>query len=155
MSKPKYIYLWDNVDKTIQTIESRIDLVNRRTDLYDPNFFPKTIMVVQSNLLIFLEKLCQWNNHMILCMGLSLNGHPLVNNFLCWKVVVIQGGRISWRHFHHLAMNSYLHKKNITLKNYHIMYPMKQKDLCDHDTKMYYVQWFNVWWNHHEYNLKN
>ena len=25
--------------------------------------------------------------------------------------------------------------KNITLTNYHIMYPMKQKDICDYDTR--------------------
>ena len=38
MSKPEPIYMWDNVDKTIQRIESRIDLINRKTDLYDPTF---------------------------------------------------------------------------------------------------------------------
>ena len=36
MSKLESIYMWDNVDKTIQIIESRIDVINRRTDLYDP-----------------------------------------------------------------------------------------------------------------------
>ena len=41
ISKPESIHMWDNVDKTIQRIESWIDLINRRTDLYDPNFFPK------------------------------------------------------------------------------------------------------------------
>ena len=38
MSKPESIYMWDNVDKTIQIIESRIDLINRRTDLYYPKY---------------------------------------------------------------------------------------------------------------------
>ena len=32
-------------------------------------------------------------------------------------------------------MNSDLHQKNITLENDNIIYPMKQKDLCDYDTK--------------------
>ena len=36
MSKPESIYMWDNVDNTIQMFESRIDLINRKTDLYDP-----------------------------------------------------------------------------------------------------------------------
>ena len=40
MSKPEANYMWGNVDDTIQIIESRIDLINRKTDLYDPNFFP-------------------------------------------------------------------------------------------------------------------
>ena len=38
MSKPDANYMWVNVDDTIQIIESRIDLINRTTDLYDPKF---------------------------------------------------------------------------------------------------------------------
>ena len=38
MSKPESIYMWDNVDNTIQSIESRIDLFNKRTDLYNPKY---------------------------------------------------------------------------------------------------------------------
>ena len=41
MSKPKSIYIWENVDKTIQIIESWIDLINKRTDLYDPQYCSK------------------------------------------------------------------------------------------------------------------
>ena len=32
-------YNWGKVYNTIQEIESRIDLKNKTTDLYDPNFF--------------------------------------------------------------------------------------------------------------------
>ena len=39
MSKPESNYMWGNVENTIQIIESRIDLINRKTDLYDPKFF--------------------------------------------------------------------------------------------------------------------
>ena len=38
MSKTESIYMWDNVYNTTQTIESLIDLINRKTDLYDPKF---------------------------------------------------------------------------------------------------------------------
>ena len=38
MCKPESIYMWDNVDNTIQRDESQIDLINRKTDLYDPKF---------------------------------------------------------------------------------------------------------------------
>ena len=38
MSKPEADYMWGNVDNTIQIIESRIDLINRTTDLYDPKY---------------------------------------------------------------------------------------------------------------------
>ena len=38
MSKPESNYMWGNVDNTNQIIESLIDLINRKTDLYDPRF---------------------------------------------------------------------------------------------------------------------
>ena len=38
MSKPESIYMWDDVDKTIQIIESQIELINRRTYLYDSKY---------------------------------------------------------------------------------------------------------------------
>ena len=34
MSKPESNYMWGNVDNTIQIIESQIDLINRKTDLF-------------------------------------------------------------------------------------------------------------------------
>ena len=36
--KPEVNHMWVNVENTIQIIESRIDLINRTTDLYDPKF---------------------------------------------------------------------------------------------------------------------
>ena len=41
MSKPESIYTWDNVDKTIQRIESRTHLINKRTYLYYPQYCSK------------------------------------------------------------------------------------------------------------------
>ena len=38
MSKPEANYMLGNVDNTIKIIDSRIDLINRETDLYDPKF---------------------------------------------------------------------------------------------------------------------
>ena len=39
MSNTSEKYKWGKVYSTIQGIESRFDLKNRTTDLYDPNFF--------------------------------------------------------------------------------------------------------------------
>ena len=39
MSKLESIYMWKNVENNIQRIESRIDLINRRTDLYYPQYW--------------------------------------------------------------------------------------------------------------------
>ena len=41
MSKPDSIYIWGNVEKTIQIIESQLDLIYKTTDLYDPQYFSK------------------------------------------------------------------------------------------------------------------
>ena len=41
MGKPHSIYMWDNVDKTIQIIESQIDLMSKTTDLYYPQYCSK------------------------------------------------------------------------------------------------------------------
>ena len=41
MSKSESIYVWENVDKTIQRIESQIDLISKKIDLYDPQYFSK------------------------------------------------------------------------------------------------------------------
>ena len=41
MSKPESIYMWENVDKTIQRIESQIDLISKTTYLYDPQYCSK------------------------------------------------------------------------------------------------------------------
>ena len=38
MSKPESIYMWYIVDKAIKRIESRIDLISKTTDLYDPQY---------------------------------------------------------------------------------------------------------------------
>ena len=38
MGKPEANYMWGNVDEAIQIIESRIDLINRTTYLYDPKY---------------------------------------------------------------------------------------------------------------------
>ena len=41
MIKPQSIYMWVNVEKTIQRIESRIDLIFKTIDLYYPQYCSK------------------------------------------------------------------------------------------------------------------
>ena len=124
MSKPEANHMWGNVDNTIQIIESRIDLISRTTDLYDPNFFLQTMMVVHNNHLIILENLCSWRNKIVFSQGSSPNVHPLMNGFLNWKYIYIQG-RISQRHFHHFKINFYLHPKISPWKGIILSYQWK------------------------------
>ena len=41
MSKPQSIYMWKNVDRIIQIIESQLDLIYETTDLYDFQYCSK------------------------------------------------------------------------------------------------------------------
>ena len=41
MNKPESIYMWENLEKTIQIIESRIDLISKTTYLYYPQYCSK------------------------------------------------------------------------------------------------------------------
>ena len=41
MSKPQSSYMWENVNKNIQRIESQIELIPKTTDLYDPQYCSK------------------------------------------------------------------------------------------------------------------
>ena len=58
MSKPEANYMWGTLDNTIQIIESRIDLINRKTDLYDPKFCSQDNDGCSKNHLILLENFC-------------------------------------------------------------------------------------------------
>ena len=55
MSNTSEEYKWQKMVQKIEEIESRIDLENRTTDLYDPKFFIQIMMVVHT----ILEDLCQ------------------------------------------------------------------------------------------------
>ena len=103
--------MWDNADKTIKRIESWIDIFFIIQIYIIPNIVPKKMKIVHSNILILLENLCRWKNHLSLHMGLNTTVHPLMNNSLNLRVVFIRDVRIRLRHFHHLAMDSYLHQK--------------------------------------------
>ena len=86
--------MWESVEKTIQIIESRIDLICKTTDLYDPKYFPKKMNIFHSNIFILLENLCILKTHLSLRMGLNHIVHPLFKVYLSCKVVFIQDGRI-------------------------------------------------------------
>ena len=111
MSKPESIYMWDNMDNIIQIIESWIEIINRKTNLYDPNFSPQDNDGCSLKSSQIIGELMPMKKRHDFCMGLSPNVHTLMKSYLSCKVVFIQGGRISQRYFHHLAINSYLHQK--------------------------------------------
>ena len=67
MGKTQSIYMWDNVDKTIQIIESRNDLIYKKLIYMIPNIVPKTMKIVHSNILI-LSKIFFYEKNIWVCV---------------------------------------------------------------------------------------
>ena len=127
--------MWDIVDRTIQIIESRFDLINRRTVLYDPKYCS------QDN-----EGCSLKSSHMIGESGPMKEPHDFmygyksqctsINERLYKLEVCIHSRRKNKsKIFPPLGNELLTPSKNINLKNYHIMYLMKQKDLYDYDPR--------------------
>ena len=147
MSKPEANYLWGNVDNTIQIIESRIDLINRTTDLYDPKLFSPDNDGCSQRSSHNIGEFLTMKKKIVFSLGLSPNVHPLMNFSLNWMDIYIQG-RIIRSHFHHFKMNFYLHPK-ISPRKGIILSSQWKKGYMWLWSYMYYVQWFDVWWHNH------
>ena len=73
---------------TIQIIESRIELINRKTDLYDPKFCSQdNDGCSHKSSRIIGEFVPMEKKNYIFSLFLSPNVHPLMNGSLSWKVV--------------------------------------------------------------------
>ena len=111
MNKPRSIYMWENLDKTIQRNESWMDLISKKKVYMISNIVPKTMKIIHSNFLRLSESLCRLKNHLSLRMGLYHTVHTFMNVYLSSKVVFIQYKTTRERHFHHLEINYCLHKR--------------------------------------------
>ena len=94
MSKPQSIYMWENVDKTIQRIESQIDLISKTTYFYDPQYISKDNEDCSLKYSHIIGEFVQMKNHLSLRMGLNHTIHILLTVYLSWKVVFIQDQKI-------------------------------------------------------------
>ena len=94
MSKPESIYMWDNVDKTIQRIESQVELISKTTDLYDPQYCSKDNGECSLKSSHIIGEFVTMKNHLSLYISLNPTVRPLMNDDLSWKVFFIQDGRI-------------------------------------------------------------
>ena len=69
--------MWKNVDKTIQIIESRIDLISKTIDLYDPQYCSKDNKYFSLKYSHIIGEFLLLKNHLSLRMGLHHTLHPL------------------------------------------------------------------------------
>ena len=75
MSKYRSIYIWENVDKTIQIIESRIEFNTKTTEFYGSKYFSKE------------DKGCSLQSYHLIRESLQLNrilenGHGFKSHFI-------------------------------------------------------------------------
>ena len=127
--------MWDNVYKTIQIIGSLIDLINRKSTLYDPEFcFQDNDGCSLKSSHIIGEFMPMKQQHYFLYGFKSQCTY--INERLSKLEVCLHSRRKNKSKTCPPLGNEFLPtSKNITLKNDHIIYPMKQKDLCDYDPR--------------------
>ena len=130
MSKPEANYMWGNFDDIIQIIESRIDLINRTTDLYDPKFCSPDNdgFLQQSSHKIGEFVLMKKQN----CIQSGFTSQCTSINERIYKLEVYLHSRKNKSKTFPPLQNEYLPpSKNITLKRNHFIFPMKNKDICE------------------------
>ena len=86
MSKTLAEYKWKIVEQKIEEIESRIDLENKATDLYDPKFCYPDNDGCSHNIGGFV----QMKKKIVFSQCLSPIFHRLTKDFLNWKCIYNQ-----------------------------------------------------------------
>ena len=127
--------MWENVDNTIQLIESRIDLINSKTDLYDPNFFSqdndgcslKSFHIIGEFMAMKKQHDCLYE---FKSQCTSIN-----ERFSKLDGCLHSRRKNKSKTFPPLGNEFIPPSKNVTLKNDHNIYPIKQKDICDYDPR--------------------
>ena len=126
MSKPQSIYMSENVDKFIQIIESRIDLIPKTTYLYDPQYCSKyneDYSLKYSHIIgefVQIKKTFKFAHYKSIHERLSKLEcclHSRLNNKI--KTFPPFGNEL-------LPPSKY-----ISLKSFPIMYPLKQNNIFD------------------------
>ena len=129
MRKSSSIYVRDNVDKTIQRIDSLIDFNPHKIDLFDSQFCSKEDEDCSLQSYKCIGNLV--NTKKPLGVGYVFKSHcfPLMNVSLSFKVVfILEYLNRNW-YFHHFAM-IFTFVKNIILNVQQILYILNQNNIC-------------------------
>ena len=124
--------MWYNVDNIVQRIESKIDFITHKTDLYDLQFFSE-----EDEDCLFQSSHCirGWihvKKSLGVVYGFKYHYFLFIYVSLCWNFVISPEGKSEiytttiWQLFLPLS-------KNIIFKGRQILYPLKQKDFCDYN----------------------
>ena len=127
-------YMWVNVDNTIQIIESRIDLINRKNYLYDPKFCSqdndgcsKQSSHIIGEFVIMRKQNCIHSGFKSQCTS--------INEQVSKLEVYLHSRKNKSKTFPPLQNEVLPPSKKITLKRNHFIFPMKNKDIFDYDLR--------------------
>ena len=133
MSKPEANYMWGNVENSIQIIESRVDLINRKTDLYDPIFFTQDNDGCSQKSSHIVGEFLQMKKNDI--QSVFKFQFTYINERFSMLEGCLNSSQNKSKTFPPLENEFLSPSKNITLKKDHIIYPMKNKYLCDYNPR--------------------
>ena len=132
MSKPESIYMWDNVDNTIQMFESRIDLINRKTNLYDPKISSQDNDDCSLKYSHIIGEFIPMKKHYYFLYGFKYHCTFINEQYYKLEGCIYSIRKNKMKTFPPFDNEFLPPSKNITLTDYYIMYPMKQRDICNY-----------------------
>ena len=130
MSNTSEKYKWGGVVQKIQEIESQIDLKTKTDDLYDPKFCYPDNDGCTHNIGGFLSMKKQ--NRIQLVFKSQC---PSINERLYKLEVHLHSRKMKSKTFSPLQSFFLPPSKTINLKKNHFIFPMKNKDIRDYDTR--------------------
>ena len=135
MSKNESNYVWYNVENTFQIIVSLIDLINRENDLYDPKFGFQDNDGCSFKYSHSIGEFMPMKKQHDFLYGFKFQGKSIHERFSNLEGCLHSRRKNRLKTFSSLENELLPSSKNITLKKDHIIYPVKQKDLCDYDPR--------------------
>ena len=135
MSKPESICMWDNVSKTIQRIESQTDLFFKTTDLYYPQYCYKNNKDSSLKSSHIIGEFVRMKKSHDFIYGFKSQCTPIHDLIYKLEGFLRSIQKNKSKTFSPFGNEFLPTSKNITLTDNHIMYPMRQKDICDYDPR--------------------
>ena len=124
--------MWDNVDKTIQRIESRIGLINRRTDLYDPKYCSQDNESCSLKYSHIIGEFVPMKEPHDFMYGFKSKCTSINERLSKLEGCINSRRKNKSKTFPPFGNELLPPSKHISLTACPIMYPLKQKDLCDY-----------------------
>ena len=125
--------MWSNVDKIILRIEPWIHFYSKTTYLYASQYCSKEYEYCLLQYSRFVKELVQTKKKIRIPYGCKSHCKSINEHWSNLESCIHSRQKNKIKIFPPVGNEFLPSSKNITLKDYHIMYPMKQRDLCDYD----------------------